>query len=211
VPERAVVRLPDGVTADAAQSTVTIAVCLRALRRAPSIEGARVAVSGPGHLGLILVQLLLHRGADRIVLFGTRDQRLARARAWGIETVNVRTEAWRSRSGSFDLVYETAGTPESFLQAIELAAPGATVCILGVAKAPVHAFAPSVLYEKELSIIGSKGGSGEYEAALELLATGAVEIAPLITHRFPLSEGVAALGVASDRDRLPVRVVIEAP
>jgi threonine dehydrogenase-like Zn-dependent dehydrogenase len=75
----------------------------------------------------------------------------------------------------------------------------------------VHAFAPSVLYEKELSIIGSKGGSGEYEAALELLATGAVEIAPLITHRFPLSEGVAALGVASDRDRLPVRVVIEAP
>jgi L-iditol 2-dehydrogenase len=205
VPARIVRPLPDGVDADAAQSMVAVAVCLRALRRVPPDAG-RTAVSGPGHLGLILLQLL----EGDVTLFGTRDERLAIGRGLGAETVNVRSEDWREHAGAFGVVFETAGTPASFLQALELAAPGGTVCVLGTSTTPVDGFATSVLYDKELTLVGSKGGAGEYDEALRVLAAGEVSLAPLISHRFTLDDGADALGAAADRDRLPIRVVIEA-
>ena len=203
VPARIVRPLPDELDADAAQSMLAVAVSLRALRRVDATAG-RVAVSGPGHLGLILLQLL-----DRVTLFGTRDERLAIGRGLGAETVNVRSEDWRAHAGGFETVFETAGTPASFLQALELAAPGGTVCVLGTSTVPVEGFATSVLYEKELRLVGSKGGAGEYDEALRVLASGAVKLGPLISHRFALADGAEALGAAADRDALPIRVVIE--
>lgn len=209
VPARLLMPLPNDVDFDEGQSMIAVAVCLHGIRRVRKSYVQKVAVSGPGHVGLLLVQLLRRSFGGRVTLFGTRDERLTIGRQFGVEPVNIRNEDLHPMSNAFDVVFEAAGTPDSFMQALQIVAPGGTVCVLGVAKTPILGFTTEVLYEKEVEILGSRGGTGEYDAAIRALVEREVTVKPLISHRAPLQEAARALGTAQDRNQIPIRVVIE--
>lgn len=210
VPASVIFPLPDHIDADDGQSALAIAVCLRAVGRA-RLEGVgSVAISGPGHIGLLLLQLVIGRLGAPVTMFGTRDERLELAAELGATTVNVAREDWRSRADSFGVVFDCVGTPSSFLQSLELVAPGGVIVMVGVSDQPVPEFSTALLYRKEMSVIGCRGGMGEYQNALDALARNEVSAKRLISHRLPLADAEQALVLASDRERLPIRVVVEA-
>jgi L-iditol 2-dehydrogenase len=200
VPAQIVIPLPPGLDFDSAQAIVPLAVCLHAIGRIRLPDARRVAVIGPGTVGLLLVQALRSVFGGRVTLFGTRDERLTIGRQWVDATVNVRAAGLEAHAGEFELVFEAAGTPSSFQQSLEFVAPGGTVCVLGVTREPVPHFAPFTLYSKELSIVGSKGGAGHYEAAIAMFLAGDVSVDPLISHRFPLDRAAEALATAANRN-----------
>jgi L-iditol 2-dehydrogenase len=66
-----------------------------------------------------------------------------------------------------------------------------------------------LLYEKELKILNPRAAlPRDFPRAIELVAAGAVSIAPLVTHRFPLEEGPAALAALTD-DPKALKMILE--
>jgi threonine dehydrogenase-like Zn-dependent dehydrogenase len=202
LPERACWRAPPGLADDRLLLTEPLAVVVRAVARASPAAGETAAVVGAGTLGLLALQVLRARGC-RVLVATRSDRRLGLARSLGAEaTVAVggagdpvaSARALSGRDG-VDLVVETAGTPEAVelaLGRVGFVRPGGRVVLTGLPHAPsrVEFF---WLVRREIDVRGSMIYQQEFGEALALLARGAIDVAPLLTHRFPLDGIEAAL------------------
>jgi threonine dehydrogenase-like Zn-dependent dehydrogenase len=209
VPAKILLQVPEGVDFDEAQSALSLAVCLRALSRIPRSYSRNVALLGSGHLALLMLQLLRRTLGGNVTLFGTDSDQIEIGRELGApETVDARLP-FEDRAGSFDVVIDCAGKAESLRQAVDLAAIGGTLLIAGVADNLTDGLRPSVLYHKELTILGSRGALGHYAEAVRLIDNGTVFVKPLISHRFSLHRADSALHAALNPTPGTVRIVIE--
>lgn len=203
--------LPDNVTLDAAAILDCYACGVHAVHRAPILPFMNVVILGTGAIGMTLGQVVRAHGARRVIMTGTRAEPLAVARAAGAadEVAGAHDDmaaAVLELTGGegADVVFETVGgNAPTLAQAIDLARPGGTICILGVfTHEPV--LDTRTAYGKELSIIwcnsyGRWQGNSEYEIALDLLASGRVAAEPIITHGYPLDHIGEAFAAAADK------------
>ncbi len=218
VPQNLLVKLPDNVDDESAAFTTLGAIALQGLRLAQPQLGERVAVIGLGLLGLLTVQMARAAGC---LVFGidTDDQRVALARSMGITAVQRRSAEEAGLGlypAGFDCVLICADTKSS--DPVELA--GALTREKGsvVAVGAVGMDIPRrPYYDKELQFTVSRSyGPGRYdpqyeefghdypfgqvrwtegrnlEAFVGMLASGAVDVKPLITHRIPVDHGAEA-------------------
>jgi L-iditol 2-dehydrogenase len=174
--------------------TEPLAVVVRAVGRAAPRAGETAAVVGAGTLGLLALQVLRARGC-RVLVVSRSDRRLPLARSLGAETTVAldagdAVAAARALSGrdGVDLVVETAGTAaavEFMLGQVGFVRPGGRVVLTGLPHeaARVEFF---WLVRREIDVRGSMIYQQEFGEALALLARGAVDVAPLLTHRFRL-------------------------
>jgi len=212
LPARCCWLAPAGLTEEQLLLTEPLAVMVRAVARAEVKPGATAAVVGAGTLGLLGLQVLRARGA-RVLVVGRTDRRLNLARQLGAEAVHALaagpgSEAARAFSGreGVDVVVETAGTPEAVAGAIELARPGGRVVLTGLPHEPsqVHFF---WVVRHELTLVGSMIYQDEFPEAMRLLHDGAVTVAPLVTHRFPLDAIGDAFVAYRQPDSIKIAVI----
>ncbi|MBI4241286.1 MAG: alcohol dehydrogenase catalytic domain-containing protein [Candidatus Rokubacteria bacterium] len=212
LPARCCWLAPAGLTEEQLLLTEPLAVMVRAVARAEVKPGATAAVVGAGTLGLLGLQVLRARGA-RVLVVGRTDRRLSLARQLGAEAVHALaagpgSEAARAFSGreGVDVVVETAGTPEAVAGAIELARPGGRVVLTGLPHEPsqVHFF---WVVRHELTLVGSMIYQDEFPEAMRLLHDGAVTVAPLVTHRFPLDAIGDAFVAYRQPDSIKIAVI----
>jgi L-iditol 2-dehydrogenase len=166
-----------------------------------------------GSLGLLAIQVLKARGV-KVLAVSRSDRRLALARQLGADVAVVSSDGAHLRSAravsgreGVDLVVETAGTPEAVEQAVELCRPGGRIVLTGLPHAPT-ALNFFWVVRRELRIIGSMIYQDEFPEAMRLLATGAVVVERLVTHRFPLQEIQNAFLAHSSRDSIKVAVTM---
>jgi L-iditol 2-dehydrogenase len=207
--------LPADMPFEVAAFTEPLACAVRAVDRSQAEPGDRVAVFGGGGMGLLIAQALLARGARPLVL-EVSEARLALARTLGLkETLNplqddVGRAAMELTGGAgLDGVILTVLTPPVLAQAQQLARPGGRITVFaGPAEAPQLAVDFSALYHRELTIAASYSATpAALREALDLLATGAVRVAPLITHRLPLD--AFAEGVRLQRSGEAIKVIFQ--
>ncbi|MDO9397591.1 MAG: alcohol dehydrogenase catalytic domain-containing protein, partial [Herbiconiux sp.] len=139
VPAEAIVhRLPESIPWDTAALVEPLAVSFRAVQRGRVAEGDTVAIIGPGPVGLLISAAATISGASRVVMIGTRDNRLELARRFGTDaTVNsrqvddVRQAVIDALGGLADVVIEIAGVPDAQSLAVTLARRGGRVVLAG--------------------------------------------------------------------------------
>lgn len=111
--------------------------------------------------------------------------------------------------GGADVVYECAGSAGALADALRFAAPGGQVVLLGLAALP-RGIDWSHVWRKELHVQGvfaagpvmtEQGRVSSMEYALDLFAAGRVDLAPLVTHRFPLRDYRRALATVTAKRR----------
>lgn len=146
--------------------------------------GDVVAVLGPGVRGLSALAAAKEVGARFVMVtgHGERDaERLEMARKFGADlvvdvAVDDPVEALRESAGALaDVVVDvTAMAPAAFVQALDLAADEATICVAGIhGEGPIPDFHPDIIVLKQLRILGTRGtDSAEFAAAIELLSSG---------------------------------------
>ena len=140
VPARNVHVPPGGAPFEAAVFADPLACVIRGLEMITVTSGSWVAVLGPGQMGLLATQVIKRILRARVVVIGTRDDRLAIAREMGAdEVINLRERdavaAVRDLTdGGADFVNEAAGTAEALGQAIAMARKGGSVVMLTVHK-----------------------------------------------------------------------------
>ena len=237
IPRNLCASIPQGVPLDQAAFAALGAIALHALRLGQPALGEDAAVIGLGLVGLILAQALRAAGC-RVTGFDLRADRLAAASRVGIDHICVASpEALGERSirgGRFDRVFLCAASrsAEPVELAVTAARDRARIVIVGDVRTD---FPRNACYEKELSIVYARSyGPGRYdpayeeqghdyprayvpwtaqrnmEAFLDLIAGRQMALAPLITHRLPISEAARAYEIVTSNEP-SLGVVIEYP
>lgn len=208
----------DTMTYDQGAFCEAAGVALHAIERA-GIEGDDdVVVIGPGAIGLCAVQIARNGGADNVVLTGTRAERLEPATALGADhTVNVHdvddvvdhvTELLDGKRA--DLVVELAGTETASQQAVEMARRGGDVVLAGSTSA-----GRKLNVDLREIVVGHKNIFGSVanpkwicKRGLSMVERGTIDVDPLLTHRFALSEFDDALEAFEEREGGAFRVML---
>jgi len=213
VPARCCWAAPANVPDEDLMLTEPLAVVVRAVNRGAPAAGETAAVLGAGTLGLLALQVLRARGARVLVVSRTR-RRLdlarqlgaAETRALADEPLDAAARSFSGREG-VDLVVETAGTAGAVTQALELVRPGGRVVLTGLPHEPTPVRFFDVV-RREVTLLGSMIYRGEFTEALRLVADGAVQTRPLVTHRFELDAIREGFTAHTDASAIKVALVI---
>jgi len=238
VPKNLCAKIPDTVSDEAASFTVLAAIGLQGIRLSQASLGECVVVSGLGLIGLVTVQMLRAQGCRvlgidldpaRLELarqFGAETVNLAAG-----EDPVASAETF-SRGAGVDAVVITASTKSSepVSQAANMCRKRGRIVLVGVTGLELNR---ADFYEKELSFqVSCSYGPGRYdpayeegghdypigfvrwteqrnfEAVLDMMASGSLDVEPLITHRFPIERADAALSLLTE-NRNAMGIVLE--
>jgi L-iditol 2-dehydrogenase len=159
------------------------------------LAGETVLVQGPGPIGLIAVQLCKALGAERVILTGTRDERLAvGARLGADHVINVKRENLAARMRELtsgkgaDAVLECAGGPTSMQEALENVKRGGRIGVVAWYTGPVT-MDMNLAVRSNVRIYAARGEGGMNSGrSLALMSQGKIVADPIITHHFPLDQ-----------------------
>jgi predicted dehydrogenase len=234
-------RIPSGVGDDAAAFTTVAAIGLQGVRLAAPTLGECVAVTGLGLIGLLTVQLLRAQGC-RVLGLDVDPARLELAAQLGADVIDVTREDPEpcarsfSRGRGLDAVLVAAATDsdEPIAQAARMCRQRGRVILIGVAGLKLRR---ADFYDKELSFqVSCSYGPGRYdpdyeqaghdypvgfvrwteqrnfEAVLDMMASGALDVSRLISHRFSIEQAPAAYELlASELPSLGILLDYPAP
>ena len=198
-----------GVLLQHAALAEPFSVALHGVQRAGPLLGKRVLVSGVGPIGALSVAAARIHGAAEITAVDLTDATLAIARAMGADvTINVAQDTgWlqryaadgATRKGTFDVMLECSGNETALRAGLEAMRPRGVVVQLGLGGDV--SIPQNMVVAKELSICGSFRFHAEFKLAVQLINSGRIDMAPLVTAAFPLSQARAAFTLASDRTK----------
>ncbi|WP_229072354.1 zinc-dependent dehydrogenase [Actinoplanes sp. DH11] len=210
-------RIPEGVSFAEASVAEPLACALNAQNLARVGEGDDVVVIGSGPIGCLHVRLARARGAARVFLVELNRERLDMAAALvkpdaaicaaevdPIEEVRKLTDGRGA-----DVIITAAASGKAQEQAIEMAARQGRISFFGGLPKdnPTITCDSNLVHYRELMIVGANGSSPAHNAeALNLVATGAVPVADLITHRLPLEGAIDAFGIVARGEAIKVTI-----
>lgn len=195
--------LPDHIDDAAASVLQVLATCVHAQTLVDVFPGRTAAVIGLGVSGLLHLQLLRARGIERIVGITRsawkRDLGLALGASAVAHPDDARAEVDRLTEGrGVDLVVEAAGTPATYAQAVDLAGPGGTVLVFGIVPELGPDLPAYELYFKELRLVHARSARArDYAAAVDLAASGRLDLERLWSRSFPLDRAPDAFDALS--------------
>lgn len=216
VPHWLLDRLPDGVGFDAAAKVHDVANAVRALKYAVApFASTLVVTAATGTMGVATVALAPLYGVSRLVLVARSADRLESVAASShvpVETVALEhlPDDWADTGGltralreiapaGVDAVIDYVPDGPATAQATAALATGATMVHMGANASPLPFPAIAVMVNC-WRIVGSRGCSRDDALqVLDLLGSGALDIDPLISHRFPLTEAAAAVTAMQSR------------
>ncbi|MHB8916700.1 MAG: zinc-dependent alcohol dehydrogenase [Desulfocucumaceae bacterium] len=215
VPTSTLFRLPDTVRFEEAQSLVTVACAVNLANKLRPRLGMNAVVFGPGHTGLIIMQVLKLMGVDKVVVVGgRRESRLQLAGKLGADLAlsghdpQLYQKIERFIPQGPEVVVESSGSGDALKQAVKVVSAGGTVAAFSIYGRPIDGFEAKEFYNKEISIFGVKGAGNCYLDASRLLEKRGVQINPLVSHVFKLEETVRAFEMMSDRASDALRILI---
>jgi len=194
VPSRIVYRLPPSISFPEAALLEAVAVAVHAVSLAESVPKRTALVIGAGTIGLLCLQALRVAGCSRIFVADIDPSRLGLAGEFGATMVlspklEFAKQVSHLTSGEgVDLVVEAVGRNETVSTAIDAVRKGGAVILVGNIAAEV-ALPLQKVVTRQIRLQGSCASAGEYPRAIELMASGAINVKPLITAVAPLEEG----------------------
>lgn len=203
--ETTLVKVPAGLAAELALlAGDVLATGFYGAERAGAAPGATVAVIGCGAVGACAAIAARELGAGRVFAIDPVSERRELAGRFGAEPLDPAeaVAAVREATGGrgADAAVEAVGTPAATRLAVELVRPGGTISALGVHHEPALALSPAETYDKNLTYRSGRCPARHYlPRLLDLLATGRVDPAPLISHRLPLDRGAEAYALFASR------------
>lgn len=181
--------ITDAVPDEVAVFTEPLAAAVRIREQLPLPPTQRVAVVGPGRLGLLVSQVLALDGTEVLVL-GRGEKSLELPRRLGLHTGLVDDFP----DNAFDLVVEATGNSAGFVHALRLTRPLGTVVMKSTYAGNANVDLTKVVVG-EITLIGSR--CGPFAPALRLLEERAVEVRPLIAATYAFAQADDAFLQAS--------------
>jgi L-iditol 2-dehydrogenase len=195
VPEHIVYAVPDGLSFDHAAMVEPVSVAVHAVDITPIQLGDTALVVGAGMIGLLTLQALRTAGCGRIVIADLADDRLELAKKLGADdavnsgATDVAKYVQDLTSGrGADVALEAVGATPTVKMCLDSVRKGGAVTLIGNIAPTVELGLQSVV-TREISVFGSCASANDYPACLDLMARGAIQVAPMISATGPLESG----------------------
>ena len=221
IPKNLAVKVPDAVSLEAASLSAIGAIALQGFRQSQAVLGEVVAVIGAGLVGVLTIQLAKAAGC-RVIAIDRDMQRVERARQFGADLAlgsgerdtPSRVKEFARYGSDVAIVAASSASSEPVELAANISRDRGRIVVVGAVDLGVSRKA---MYQKELSLVLSRSyGPGRYdahyeeeghdypigyvrwtekrnmEAFLDLLASGAINVSPVLERRCPVEQGGAA-------------------
>ncbi len=210
------IELPPQIDDSVGAMIEPLAVALHALKVAGDIAAHSVLVTGAGPIGLLIAMSARVYGAAPVAVSEIVDARRQAATFFGVDAVlnpgaETFVEAARKVApDGFDVIFEASGTPAALGQAFGLVRRGGTIVQVGTVVTGAIPLPANDLMIRELQYIGSFRYLTEFSAAVQLIASGRLDVSPLISRVFPLNQVCAAFKFSLGKQGV-LKVQIEVP
>ncbi len=198
-------RLADSVSDGEGAMAEPLSVALHAVRRAGSLLGKRVLVTGCGPIGALAIIAARRAGATHIVATDVGNHTLGKALKVGAdEAINVAEQPdglarFAADKGSFDVLFEASGNERALRGAFDAIRPRGIIVQLGLGgdmTLPIN-----TIVAKEFDLRGAFRFHEEFAMAVELLNKGLVDVKPLISATMSYRDSARAFALAADRSQ----------
>ncbi|KMK68259.1 L-idonate 5-dehydrogenase [Puniceibacterium sp. IMCC21224] len=195
----------NGLTAAQAATAEPLSVALHAVSRAGDMLGKRVLVTGCGPIGILVILAARRAGAAEIIATDIAPNVLDIARIAGADVV-LDTAAdpdglapYSTGKGTLDVLFECSGAQVALVGGIATLRPRGRVIQLGLSGD--MSLPMMQITARELAIKGSFRFHQAFPLAVRMMQQGLIDVAPLLTHSFPLADFAEAFATANDRSR----------
>ena len=218
-------RLPEPLTFEQGALVEPLAVGMHAVNRAEVRPSDRVVVFGAGPIGLATIVCLRYRGVSDIVAVDLSATRLTIAERLGARAVcnAASADPWevvRAHHGrelvhgvmpavGTDVYIDASGAAPVVRDVFDHSKFGSRIVVVALHKQEVSLPLFHVM-AKELTIRGAMAYPDEFPSVIEMLASGRVDVSPMITNRFDFAEFTKALATAQQPDQA-AKVVVKFP
>lgn len=222
-PVEHVLALPPGKPHDHLLMAQQLGTVIFACQRLPGLINKDVAIIGLGSAGLFFAAMCRRLGAARVIALDITAHRAAVAPRFGATHArcNAADDALQAvadiTGGQMaDVVIEAAGEADAINLAPALVKTYGHILFFGIPRAYGFAFDYETFFRKyctatSIAGAGFEPGLKSTRAALELIASGAIDVTPLLTHRLPFDRVREGYRLARDRDDGAIKIVIEMP
>jgi D-xylulose reductase len=197
-------KLPDNVSFAEGAMVEPFAVGLQAAVKAKILPGDLAVVIGAGPIGIMVALAALAGGCSRIIIADLQPAKLAIAgRYAGVTPVNIREQkladvvAEATGQWGADIVFEASGSPRAYDGIFGLPRPGGCLVLVGMPVEPVSIDVTRAA-AKELRIETVFRYANVFDRALAMIASGKVNLKPLISHTFSFEDSVTAFERAAE-------------
>ncbi len=192
-----------------------LSIAMHALSRTPVALMDTVVIVGAGTIGLLTLLCARLAGAGTIVVTDMSTHRLAMARTVGAdEVINVREQdpvarvmAMTGNSGA-DVAIEAVGLASSVQQAHAMVRVGGHITWIGNSDRMIDLDMQEVV-TRELTIAGTYGFSDEFARVIQSIASGLIQVDPLIEKVAPLATGPALIDGLAKGELDLIKVILE--
>ena len=210
IPQRNLHEVPASIPDDVAVFTEPLAAAFQVPTQVDVDHDSRIAVLGDGRLGNLCAQVLA-RVSTHVTVVGKHQEKLALLKSpskGGHYRAAIETKLLSEIEPihDYDIVVDCTGSPTGLPTALSLVRPRGTIVLkTTVAGEQTMAWAPIVI--DEVTIVGSR--CGPFDRALKALETGEIDVLPMISARYNLTDGVAAIEHARSKPALKVLIDVE--
>ena len=218
-----VLPLPEGSAVEELLMAQQLGTVLYASRRLPNLVGSVAAVIGQGSAGILWAQMLRRLGCRSVLAMDLLDSRVKAGRRFGADLAFNNAdrdplEVVRDATGGAgaDIVIEAAGEPESINLAARLVREKGIIYYFGVPRSRTFVFDYASFfrtYATTFSIGASmlEPGKGSFRLALDLIASGAVDVRGMVTHRIEFADLERAFELARTGADGALKVMVRMP
>jgi L-iditol 2-dehydrogenase len=207
VPDDFAYPLPEQLDAEQGALLEPLSVGIWACRRAGLRPGDRVLVSGAGPVGLLAAEAALALGAAGITVAEVTPTRLATASLRRVDAV-VDAAGGLELPPAFDVLLECSGAPGALSDALRCLAPGGRAAVVGLSAQAEIPLPLGLLHDRELTVSLVFRYAHTWPTAIALAASGRVDLAGLVSHRFGLAEAEQALAAGTTEPDLIKAMVL---
>jgi len=183
-----------------------LAVALHAVKRAGTVSGKRVLVTGGGPIGLLVAMVARTYGAVPVALSDILAPRREAAQRLGVDATldpgaeNLAGQVRDLTGDGFEVVFEASGARPALRQAFDLVRPGGTIVQIGTLGAEDIPLPANQLMVREINYLGSMRYGHVFDEAIRLVSAQRIDLHPLVSGVLPLAGADEAMRQAGGKN-----------
>lgn len=214
VPRHILYRLPEEVTFERAAMVEPLSVAMHAVRMTPISVNDTAVVVGAGMIGLLIIQVLKLAGCGKIIAVDLEDSKLEMARKNGA-FLGLKPDSGAlgeimkiTGNRGADIAFEVVGITQALGTAVDSLKKGGTLTLVGNLSPEVKLPLQKIV-TREIALRGTCASCGEYDACLDMIAAGKVDVDSFISATAPLSEGALWFDRLYKREKGLMKVILQ--
>jgi L-iditol 2-dehydrogenase len=200
--------LPDRLSDNAGALMEPLSVGIWACKKANVTAGDHVLVTGAGPIGLLAMQVAFAQGATEVTVTDVADERLEISRKLGASsTMNVAEDSLEESGLEADVLIECSGNERALGDGIRRVRPAGVAVVVGMGPNEETSVPLAFIQTSEITLTGTFRYANTYPTAIDLAATGKVDLDAMVTSHYGLAETEEALQ-ASGKDPANVKPMV---